>query len=330
LEKEAFNSTAARVKNLKESRRYDEAEEEIRRALEREPDQPHFKLSLADLYLRQGKVTESRVLVEEVLIQNPQHPQALCVLGDIFFKQRSYREAFECYQQAFNRDPRSYLTLKIARAFKEMGKHEEALQELEKVLIVKPESLSFLREKAFLLNRIKRYDRALEVFEKVKKISPDDPFIQKEILRLRSRTRPDDQVLRELQKVIGMDSMKGDAQMHGLLAQKLKGAGQVREAEAEYRTAARLAPDNLYFVKQQGFCLYELERYQEASRSLSEVFRSDPTDYYVRSALEKSFEALSDLKGLLNLYEETFRLHPGQKFLLGKIKKIRKQLGQTV
>ncbi len=319
-----------RIKAFKESGRYEEAEQEIRRVLEKNPDHSLLRVSLADLYLRQGRLTESRVLVEEVLTRNPQHPQALCVLGDIFLKQRTYRGALDCYQQAFNRDPRSYLTLKTARAFKEMGKYEEALQELEKVLIVKPESLSFLREKAFLLNRMKRYEQALEVFEKVRKISPDDPFIQKEILRLRSRTRPDDQVLQELQKVVGMDSMKGDAQIHGLLAQKLKGAGQVREAEAEYRTAAKLAPDNLFFVKQQGFCLYELKRYQDASRYLSEVIRKDPTDYYVRSVLEKSFEALGNPKGLLDLYEDTFRLHPGQKFLLGKIKKIRKQLGQTV
>ena len=326
LEKETFNSTAGRIKSLKESGRYEEAEEEIRRSLEREPDHLHFKLSLADLYLREDRLTESRSLVEEVLTQDPQHPQALSVLGDILLKQHSSEEALACYRQAFNRDPRSYLVLKAARALKAMGRYEEALQELENVLIVKPESLSFLREKAFIFNRTKRYDQALEIFEKIKKISPDDPFVQKEILRLRSRTRPDDHVLKELQRVIAMDSKKDDAQMHGLLAQKLKGAGQVREAAAEYGTASKLAPDNLFFVKQQGFCLYELERYQEALRYLSEVFRKDPTDHFVRSALGKSFEALGDLKGLLDLYEETFRLHPAQKSLLGKMKKIRKQL----
>ena len=70
---------------------------------------------------------------------------------------------------------------------------------------------------------------------------------------MRSRTRPETQVLKELQTVIGMESKKGDAQVHGLLAQKLKGAGQVREAAVEYGKASILEPQNPYFLKQQGF-----------------------------------------------------------------------------
>jgi len=114
--------------------------------------------------------------------------------------------------------------------------------------------------------------------------------------------------------------------MHGLLAEKLKGAGQIREAAAEYGAAVDLEPNNPYFVKQQGFCFYRLKKYDEAIRSLSGIFKKDPSDYYVRSALEKSFEAKGNLKGLLDLLEETLHLHGDQKSLFGKIKKLRKRL----
>jgi len=323
----SYSSAISRILSLKKSGKYQDAEDEIRHELEKNPDHLLLKVSLADLYLYRGRLAEARIIVEEVLTQDPQHPQALAVLGDIFLKQHSFQEALECYQQAFNRDPRPYLNLKTARVLKEMEEYEEALQELNKALVVKPGSLAFLKEKAFILNRMKRYDEAMETYGKVNEISPNDPFVQKEILRLRSRTRPDEQVLKELQRVVGMDSKKDDAQMHGLLAQKLKEAGQVREAVAEYGTAAKLAPGNLFFVKQQGFCLHELKRYDEAIRCLSEVFRRDPTDFFVRSALEKSFGARGDLTGLLDLYEKTSQLHRSQKFLLGKIRKIRRQLG---
>jgi len=192
--------------------------------------------------------------------------------------------------------------------------------------VINPGNIPFLKEKALLLNRLKRYDEALEIYEKLRVLAPGDSFVQKEILRLRARDRPQDQVLNDLQKVVGMDSKRDDAQMHGLLAEKLKGAGQVREAAAEYGAAAQLEPKNLYFIKQQGFCLYRLKKYGETIRSLSEVFKRDPSDYFVRSALEKSFEAEGNLKGLLDLLEETLHLHPDQKSLLGKIKRIRKRL----
>jgi len=328
MERELFYSTTpGRIRILKESGKYEEAEEEIRHGLEKHPDDLFLKTSLADLYFRQGRLTEARILVEEVLAQDPQHPQALSVLGDIFFKEHSPQEALACYQQALNRDPTPYLILKSARALKEMGNLAEALQELEKVLVVKPESLSFLKEKALILNRMKKFDQALETFEKIKGVSPDDPFARKEILRLRSRSRPEAQVLKELHAVIGMDSKKDDAQVHGLFAQKLKGAGQIREAAAEYGRAAILQPQNPYFLKQQGFCLYRLKKYGEAIQCLSQAFRKDPSDYVVRKALEKSYEARKDIKAFLDLLEEVSVQHPEQKSLLGTIRRVRKRLG---
>jgi tetratricopeptide (TPR) repeat protein len=315
-----------RIRSFKESRRYSEAEEEIRQELQKNPEQPFLKTSLADLYLRQGRLIEARILIDEVLATDPQHPEALSVMGDLFVKERSYQKALDCYRQAFARDPKPYLTLKTARAFKEMKLFDDALRELEKVLVVKPKSLPFLKEKAFILNRMKRFDQALETLEKIKEISPDDAFVQKEILRLRSCKRPETQVVKELQAVIGMESKKGDAQLHGLLAQRLKGAGMVKEAAVEYEKASSLEPHNPYFLKQQGFCHYRQKEYGQAIECLKVAFQKDPSDYVVRKTLEKSYEARDDMGAYLALLEETLLNHPGQKSLLGTIRRIRKRL----
>lgn len=328
MERQAFYATRPdRIRLLKEQGKYDEASEVIRQGLEKNPQDSFLKTSLADLYLRQGRFTEGRILAEEVLAQDPRHPQALSVLGDLFLKGHAPQKALECYRQALNRDPRPYLILKAARALKEMGRLNEALDELEKVLVVHPENLSMLKEKALVLNRLKKFDQALEVFEKIHRVYPHDPFVEKEILRLRSRSRPEAQVLKELKIVVGMESKKEDAQVHGLLALKLKGSGQVREAAAEYRRASDLEPKNPFFLKQEGFCHYRLGEYGPAVLRLSEAFQKDPTDYYVRRALEKSFEALGDLPGWLGLLEDVFSQHPEQKSLLGTITKVRKKTG---
>jgi tetratricopeptide (TPR) repeat protein len=203
---------------------------------------------------------------------------------------------------------------------------DNALQELEKVLVVKPKSLPFLKEKAFILNRMKRFDQALETLEKAKEISPDDAFVQKEILRLRSRRRPESQVVKELQAVVGMESKKEDAQLHGLLAQRLKGAGLVKEATVEYKRASNLEPHNPYFLKQQGFCHYRQKEYDQAIHCLKEAFQKDPSDYVVRKTLERSYEAQGDIGGFLTLLEETLLQHPDQKPLLGTIRRIRARL----
>jgi len=315
-----------RIRALKESGKFEEAKKEIQEGLRQNPDHILLKISLADLYLRQGLLTEGRILAEEVLAHDPQHPQALSVLGDFFLKERSPRQALECFRQASSRDPRPSLHLKIARALKEMEKFPEALDELEKVLVVQRDNLPFLKEKALILNRTKRFDEALACYERIQDLRPDDRFVQKEILRLRGRNRPKSQVLKELTTVIGMESRKDNPQMHGLLAQKLKDAGMVREAAAEYKTAVSLEPGNYFFLKQEGFCHYHLKEYPEAIRCLADAFRHDPSDYVVLKTLQKIYETQGDLPNFLKLLEEAIRQHPHNKSLWGTIKKIRKNL----
>jgi len=173
---------------------------------------------------------------------------------------------------------------------------------------------------------MKRFDQALETFERAKEVSPNDSFVRKEILRLKSRTRPEDQILKELKTVISMDSKKDDAQIYGLLGEKLKERRQVKEASEAYGRALELEPNNLYFLKQKGFCLYRMERYDEAIQCLSEAFRKDTSDFIVRSTLKKSFEAKGDLKGFIHLLEEASFSHPEDKKLWGIIKGVRKKL----
>jgi tetratricopeptide (TPR) repeat protein len=120
-----------------------------------------------------------------------------------------------------------------------------------------------------------------------------------------------------------MESKKDDAQLHGLLAQRLKGAGLVKEAAVEYERASNLEPNNPYFLKQQGFCHYRQKEYDRAIHCLKEAFQKDPSDYVVRKTLEKSYEAQGDTGGFLTLLEETLLRHPDQKPLLGTIRRIR-------
>ena len=315
-----------RIRSLKDRHRYAEAEEEIQRELGKKPDHPFLKANLADLFLRQNRVADAKILVDEILTRDPQYPQALYLLGEIFLKQDSPKEALECFRQAFAREPRDYLVLKAARALKEMNRFAEALEELEKILVVKPKNFPFQKEKGLVLNRMKRFDQALEAFERAKEIFPGDFFVNAEILRLKSRERPGSQMVRELQKVMSMESKKDDAQMHGLLAQKLKEDGQVREAAAEYKVASSLDPRNLYFLKQEGFCHYRDKNYPEALRCLEEALRRDPADFRARNTLETIYAERGETEKFLNLLEEILGHHPDHKPTLGTAKRIRKKL----
>ena len=98
-----------RARDLKKQGRYQEAEGELKEALEDAPDHFLLKASLADVYLRQDRSTEAKILVESILSSDPQYPQARYILGEIFFKQNLFEQALQCFRQAFQKDPRPYL-----------------------------------------------------------------------------------------------------------------------------------------------------------------------------------------------------------------------------
>ncbi|MGQ9693516.1 MAG: tetratricopeptide repeat protein [Thermodesulfobacteriota bacterium] len=317
------------LSHLLQNQQYKEAQEEMEKRLRLNPDQPALKITLADIYLKQGRLAPAKIILEEILATDPQNERALSLLGDVFLKEQKPQEALSCYRQAFLRTPREYFLLQAARALKKMNRYEEALGELDKVLVPKPQHLTFLKEKALILTRLKRYDQALVIYEKIKELTPADNFVQKEILRLRSQQKPKTQVLKDLQLVVGMESKKDDAQMHGLLAQKLKDAGLIREAIAEYKIAATLDPHNPYFLKQQGFCHYRQKEYDLASQFLQEALRKDPTDIIVRKTLHKLFTTTGQLEKFLILLEGIVQEHPEQISLWGTIKSLRKKLGKN-
>ncbi len=308
---------------LKKRGDYPAAEKELEEAIEEDPGHLLLKSSLADLYLRQGRVREARILTDAILSTDPEYPGALYLSGRILQKENRLEEALQCFRRAHQRDPGEFLVLKIAETLRRMMRYEEALELLDTI----PESRrpSVLKEKAMLLARVGRLKEALRIYEDLHKRDPRDRFVRKELYRLRGKERPAEKVIREMETVLSLPSGKEDPQLHGYLAQRLKESGRLEEAAAAYGKASRLAPDNPYFLKQQGYCLNRMKDTDGAIRCLSEALRRDPGDYIARKTLGRLFAAAGNPEGFISLLEEIVEKNPHQVRLLGTLKKLKKQ-----
>jgi tetratricopeptide (TPR) repeat protein len=313
------------ARDLRKRGDYQAAERELKEALDEEPDQPLLRSSLAHTYLRQGRLVEARVLAEGILAQDPNQSQAMYVLGEISLRENELDEALEYFRQASKRDPGTYLTLVVAKTLRELGRYQEALETLDSVLIGDQKNIRFLKEKALILNRTKQCQQALSTYEQLLELDPKDRFVRKEVYRLRGQGRQDRQMIGELETVLNLPSRKKDPQLHGLLGQKLKQAGKLEEAAAEFRIARDLDPKNTYFLKLEGFCHYRRGAYPEAIRALSEVFRKDPNDFRVRTTLKKLYTVTNDIAGFVGLLEELVTDHPHNVKLMGILKGMKKK-----
>ena len=306
---------------------YREAERQLREALEDEPEHPLLKSSLARMYLRQNRLREARILSESVLSVNPEYPQALYVLGEIHVHEDDLEEALQYFRQAAQKDHRPYLIHSILKTLRRLGRYEEALETVESALIRERENPRLLKEKALVLDRMKRMDEALRAYERLQELEPDDAYITRAIYNLKSINRPEVEVISELQKVMALPSRRDNPQLHGFLGEKLKKAGRLGEAAAEYGQARELDPDNVYFLKQEGFCRYRLKEYPEAIHLLGEAFRKEPTDFRVKTTLSKLYSITCDTDGYISLLEEVLAEHPDNVKLMGTLKGLKKKRG---
>ncbi|MBW2000636.1 MAG: tetratricopeptide repeat protein [Deltaproteobacteria bacterium] len=226
---------------LKREGALQEAENELREALEEQPEHPLLLTSLAQLYLMQDRPREAKILTDTVLSCNPQYPQALHVLGEIYYKENELQKALQCFEQAYEIAPQFYMARGIVKTLRDMKRYGEALEALDRALVHDRDNLRLQKERAVILNRMGRREEALDLYERISKLDPEDRFVRREVYRLKGLERPDEKVVQELKMVVNLESRKDDAQLHEFLGQKLKKLGKLREAAAEFQRARELS-----------------------------------------------------------------------------------------
>lgn len=89
---------------LLDMNRVDEAEQELREALSLAPENVEIKLDLARLYFRQGKDSQSLVIVED-LVKRTDNPAALVLNARLSLKAGEIASAVAQYKEAIDLDP---------------------------------------------------------------------------------------------------------------------------------------------------------------------------------------------------------------------------------
>lgn len=79
-------------------------------------------------------------------------------------------------------------------------------------------------------------------------------------------------------------------------------------------------------MKQEGFCHYQLGDYPAAVECLSQAFRKDPNDYYVKGTLKKIYTSTDHIRAFVELLEEVVQDHPQNVKLIGTLKGMKKAL----
>jgi tetratricopeptide (TPR) repeat protein len=247
-----------------------EADEAFEKSFALNPERK--KLAHAAEHHREGRLEEAERLYREVLRDNPQHVDAMRMLGRIALAAKRNVDAERLFRRAIDRAPDfGGAIMDLARVLKEQSRFDEAIEYCNRLIELDPANPQAHFQLAGTLAPAALTGRAIEAYEKALELQPKFPGA------------------------------------HLGLGHVLKTVGRQEEAIAEYRECIRLKPDN----GESYWSLANLKTYRltdgDIAAMKASLKRDDLTDQSRVNflyALAKAHEDLGDFEHAWDYYAQ--------------------------
>jgi tetratricopeptide (TPR) repeat protein len=255
---------------------------------------------------QQGRLDEAETLYGRVLKAQPNHFDALHLLGVLKTQRGRPTEAHRLITAALKVDPRSADALSnLALALHSLKRSDEALASLDQALALAPGQADTLNNRGNILLDLARPAEAIAMFDAVLAVNPRQ--LQARINRGNALVMLD----RGEQAIADYDAALAMAPGHPLAlynrGNALRALGREGEAIAAYDRAVAGAPNHVNAWLNRGLALAALNRHQEALSSYAKVRELAPdfADVHFNAAL--SLLTLGDYRRGFAEYEWRWR-----------------------
>jgi tetratricopeptide (TPR) repeat protein len=181
-------------------KRYDEAEPFLRKAVQREPNEPGFRFNLAELYEVTRRNDAAAEQLEAIVERRSNDARAWSRLGRIRALQARREQSRDAYRRAHECDPTAleYL-VELCRACVALGDEVGATEALDAALKVAPDQPATLRLQIERLTALRRWRELEAIGRRVADAHPSEPigwFAQSRALLEQGRYRESEQAYR--------------------------------------------------------------------------------------------------------------------------------------
>ena len=225
--------------------------------------------------LRQGALSQGDHLLVRVIQAQPDHVEAHVARARMQFEQRRPDAAFVSYSAALAVDPGHLVALHDRGAvLMGLGRHAEALADLERVIALRPDAVSALYNCGVSLAALNRHDEAAQRYREVLAIRPDH--------------------------VLSLNNL-------GASLLQLDRAG---EAAAAFRKAQALAPQDLSILNNYVTALRELGRHAEMLQVCDQALALAPGHMQLTNSRGMALAGLGRLEEALAAFDAGIAAHP--------------------
>ena len=290
------------------ARRYHEAEQLYRRAIESGAEPAAVHAELGKIFSELGRTEEAEQQYRCAIERNPHMAEAHYYLGNLLYR-RDAVEAEECYRRAVQLKPAfAWAHANLGTLLGRRGLIEQEQRCYMEALRHLPELAAAHSNLGRTYRRQRRFDQAEACYRRALALKPGLAETHYELAELLASTQRGHEAEASYRRAIELQPAMAEG--HSRLGRLLEGRGEVAAAEACYRAAIEHRPQHVGALHSLANNLLRQGRAAEAEDWFRNVLRLKPDSAYVLAGLGVTLGAQGAAREEEQCYRRAVGLNP--------------------
>jgi tetratricopeptide (TPR) repeat protein len=269
----------------------------------------HDDLNTAVRYHQGGHLEPAARIYQAILSQQPDHAEALHLLGVVALQQGNPPRAVELINRAIAVNPSvAAFHANLAEAYRALGQAERAAGCCQVALRLQPEYPEAANNLGLAWLALGKLDAAVAQFREALRLRPGAPMVHNNLGNALRLLGDKAQAVYEFRQALAIDPTLAEAQSN--LGQLLLELHQLEEAVGHCREAVRLRPNFPEAHNNLGNVLRELGRLAEAKSCYAEALRLNPNLAMTYSNIGQAVQEEDKLDDAITWYQKALQLEP--------------------
>ncbi len=287
------------------------AEEFYRRVLDAQPDHPEALYLLGTVCQRQGKLDDAAQHLLLAVSLRPDYAEAHNNLGVVMVLMGRRLDAIHHFRHVVRLRPTDPEALNnLGNALREEGSLDEAAELLQHALKLRPDYPDAMHNLGLVLFDLGRADDATTYLQEAVRLRPDFADAYADLGLILARQRRWEEAVEPFQQLIRLrpDRVEGYAHLGAVLRE----LNRLEESADRLRQAIRLSPEDTTLRSSLGLTLQQLGNLAEAEEHLRLALRWDPDFADAHNNLAITLAQMGRFPAAIEHYDRAIELQPDQ------------------